>query len=288
MRDVLEEVRPDMVLVHGDTTTAFAVSLACFYLHIPVSHIEAGLRTFQMDAPYPEEFNRQTVDLISNYHFAPTEFARDNLLREGKCAERIFVTGNTVVDALKETISNDFHHTELDWVGNNRLILVTAHRRENIGNPMRNMFRAICRIAQEYNDVKVIYPMHPNPCVRQIASEILQDNENVHLIEPLDVTSFHNFMNSSYVILTDSGGIQEESVYLGKPTLVMRKTTERVEGIPSGIVSLLGTEENTIYEGIKMLLDNASPCYSAKEFSSLYGDGDASKKIADILQQILE
>ena len=241
IKQVLEKVKPDVVLVHGDTSTTFVTALACFYLQIPVGHVEAGLRTYNIYSPYPEEFNRQAVSIISQYNFAPTELSKENLLNEGKKAETIYVTGNTAIDALKTTVRAEYTHPELEWAKNSRLILITAHRRENLGEPMRNMFRAIRRVMDEHPDVKAIYPIHMNPIVRKTANEILGGDERIHIIEPLDVLDFHNFQARSYLILTDSGGIQEEAPSLGKPVLVMRDTTERPEGIQAGTLKLVGT-----------------------------------------------
>ena len=284
IRDVLEKERPDVVLVHGDTTTTFAAALAAFYLQIPVGHVEAGLRTYNLYSPYPEEFNRQTVSVISKYNFAPTEQAKQNLLNEGKKAETIYVTGNTAIDALKTTVRENYSHPELDWAADSRLILLTAHRRENLGKPMEHMFRAIRRVLEEQHDVKVIYPVHMNPVVRECADRFLGDCDRVHLIEPLDVLDFHNFMSRSYLILTDSGGIQEEAPSLGKPVLVMRDTTERPEGIAAGTLCLVGTEEETIYENFTSLLQDKSVYRQMSEASNPYGDGYASKRIADVLE----
>lgn len=284
IREVLEGERPDVVLVHGDTSTTFVTALACFYLQIPVGHVEAGLRTHNIYSPFPEEFNRQAVGIISQYNFAPTELARDNLLGEGKPADHIFVTGNTAIDALKTTVRADYTHPELEWAKGSRLILITAHRRENLGEPMRHMFRAIRRVCDEHPDVKAIYPIHMNPAVRETANEILGDDARIHLIEPLDVLDFHNFLSRSYLILTDSGGIQEEAPSLGKPVLVMRDTTERPEGIAAGTLKLVGTEEETIYRNFKQLLEDAEAYHSMSTASNPYGDGQASRRIADILQ----
>lgn len=284
IREVLEAERPDVVLVHGDTSTTFVTALACFYLQIPVGHVEAGLRTHNIYSPFPEEFNRQAVGIISQYNFAPTTMARDNLLREGKPAERIYVTGNTAIDALKTTVRPNYTHPELEWAEGSRLILITAHRRENLGEPMKHMFRAIRRVCDEHPDVKAIYPIHMNPAVREIATEILGDDERIRMIEPLDVLDFHNFLSRSYLILTDSGGIQEEAPSLGKPVLVMRDTTERPEGIAAGTLKLVGTEEETIYNSFKELLEDPSVYHSMSTASNPYGDGLASKRIADILQ----
>ena len=284
IRDVLEAERPDVVLVHGDTSTTFVTALACFYLQIPVGHVEAGLRTHNIYSPFPEEFNRQAVGIISQYNFAPTTMARDNLLAEGKPAERIYVTGNTAIDALKTTVRDSYTHPELEWAKGSRLILITAHRRENLGEPMKHMFRAIRRVCDEHPDVKAIYPIHMNPAVREIAGEILGDDPRIHMIEPLDVLDFHNFLSRSYMILTDSGGIQEEAPSLGKPVLVMRDTTERPEGIAAGTLKLVGTEEKTIYDSFKTLLEDPAAYHSMSTASNPYGDGKASRRIADILQ----
>ena len=280
---VLENERPDIVLVHGDTSTTFVAALACFYLQIPVGHVEAGLRTYDIHSPYPEEFNRQSVDIFSKYLFAPTEMSRKNLLKEGKCASNIFVTGNTAIDALKTTVRDDYYHTELEWAKDSRLIVLTAHRRENLGAPMKNMFRAIKRIIDEHSDIKVIYPIHRNPIVREAAAEIFGDSDRMRIIEPLDVVDFHNFLSRSYLILTDSGGIQEEAPSLGKPVLVMRDTTERPEGIEAGTLKLVGTDEEVIYKTFKELLTNKHEYDKMSKSSNPYGDGLASKRIADIL-----
>ena len=283
IKAVLEEVRPDVVLVHGDTSTTFVTALACFYLQILVGHVEAGLRTYNIYSPYPEEFNRQAVGIISRYNFAPTELSRQNLLREGKLPDSVYVTGNTVIDALKTTVRAGYTHPELEWASDSRLILITAHRRENLGENMRNMFRAIRRVMDEHSDVKAIYPIHMNPAVRQTADELLGDDERIHIIEPLDVLDFHNFMARSYMILTDSGGIQEEAPSLGKPVLVMRDTTERPEGIQAGTLKLVGTEEENIYRIFTLLLDNPDEYTKMSNAANPYGDGFASKRIADIL-----
>ena len=284
IRGVLEEEKPDMVLVHGDTSTAFVAALACFYMQIPVGHVEAGLRTYDILAPYPEEFNRQAISIIAQYHFAPTETAKGNLLKEGKKPESIYVTGNTAIDALKTTISTNYSHPELEWVGNSRLILITAHRRENIGEPMRNMFRAIRKVMQENPDVKAVYPIHMNPAVREMAETVFGKEDRVHIIEPLDVFDFHNFINHSYLILTDSGGIQEEAPSLGKPVLVMRDSTERPEGIAAGTLRLVGTEEEGIYRNFKQLLEDSEEYLKMGNASNPYGDGHACKRIADIIE----
>ena len=285
IRKVLEEVKPDVVLVHGDTSTTFVTALACFYLHIPVGHVEAGLRTYNIESPYPEEFNRQAVGLISQYNFAPTELSKNNLLREGKNPDTIFVTGNTAIDALKTTVRKDYSHPELDCASGSRLIMITAHRRENLGQPMQNMFRAIRRVMDENPDVKAIYPIHMNPVVRQTANEILGGEDRIRIIEPLEVLDFHNFLARSYMILTDSGGIQEEAPSLGKPVLVMRDTTERPEGIAAGTLKLVGTDEQTIYENFTLLLNDAQEYEKMSKASNPYGDGWACKRIADILEK---
>ena len=284
IREVLETVRPDVVLVHGDTSTTFVTALACYYLQIPVGHVEAGLRTYNIYSPYPEEFNRQAVGIIAAYHFAPTELSRENLLKEGKKPETIYVTGNTAIDALKTTVRKDYTHPVLEWAKDSRLIMITAHRRENLGEPMKHMFRAIRRVCDEHPDIKAVYPIHMNPAVRETAQAILGDDERIRIIEPLDVLDFHNFLARSYLILTDSGGIQEEAPSLGKPVLVMRDTTERPEGIAAGTLKLVGTDEGTIYENFKMLLEDQEAYRKMSTASNPYGDGFASKRIADILE----
>ena len=288
MQDVLEKEKPDVVLVHGDTTTAFSTALACYYKGIRIGHVEAGLRTYCLKSPYPEEFNRQAVSVVADYHFAPTALAKENLLREGKREETVFVTGNTAIDALKTTVSEDFSHELLDWAEKSRLLLMTAHRRENLGEPMRRMFRAVRRILKEYPDVKILYPIHKNPLVRAVAQEEFRDCGNIRISEPLDVIECHNIMARSFLILTDSGGIQEEAPSLGKPVLVMRDTTERVEGVRVGTVKLVGTEEEIVYENIKMLLDDPTVYRAMSETKNPYGDGFACKRIADILEMQLE
>ena len=269
IKDILETERPDVVLVHGDTSTTF---------------VEAGLRTYNIYSPYPEEFNRQAVGIISQYNFAPTELSKHNLLKEGKRPETIYVTGNTAIDALKTTVRDNYTHPELEWAKGSRLITITAHRRENLGEPMRNMFRAIRRVINEYDDVKAIYPIHMNPAVREVADSILGNDDRIHIIEPLDVLDFHNFLARSYIILTDSGGIQEEAPSLGKPVLVMRDTTERPEGVKAGTLKLVGTNEETNYRSFKLLLDNKEQYAKMSNASNPYGDGFASKRIADILE----
>lgn len=280
---VLEREKPDVVLVHGDTSTTFATALACFYLQIPVGHVEAGLRTHNIYSPFPEEFNRQAVSLIAKYHFAPTALSRENLIKEGKPAAGIFVTGNTAIDALKTTVRADYTHPGLEWAADSRLILLTAHRRENLGEPMQHMFRAIRRVVEEHPDVKAIYPIHMNPAVRRAAEEELGACERVRIIEPLDVLDFHNFLARSYLILTDSGGIQEEAPSLGKPVLVMRETTERPEGIQAGTLKLVGSDEHVIYREFTRLLTDPQAYETMSHASNPYGDGFACKRIADIL-----
>ena len=284
IKSVLEEAKPDVVLVHGDTSTTFVTALACFYMQIPVGHVEAGLRTYNIYSPYPEEFNRQAVGIVSKYNFAPTELSKQNLLNEGKKPETIYVTGNTAIDALKTTVRKDYSHPQLEWAEGSRLILITAHRRENLGKPMENMFRAIKRVMNEHPDVKAIYPIHMNPVVRQTADSILGGDERIRIIEPLEVLDFHNFLSRSYLILTDSGGIQEEAPSLGKPVLVMRDTTERPEGIKAGTLKLVGTEEETIYNEFKRLLEDENEYAKMSNASNPYGDGLACKRIADILE----
>ena len=284
MKEVLEEVMPDIVLVHGDTSTTFVTALACFYLQIPVGHVEAGLRTHNIFSPYPEEFNRQAVSIVSSLNFAPTELAKQNLLSEGRDVASIHITGNTAIDALQTTVRADYTHEQLEWEKDSRLILITAHRRENLGEPMRHMFRAIKRIVEEHQDIKVIYPIHMNPVVRETANEILGNDDRIRIIEPLEVLDFHNFLANSYLVLTDSGGIQEEAPSLGKPVLVMRDTTERPEGIAAGTLRLVGTDEENIYNNFKLLLENEEEYRKMSQASNPYGDGKASKRIADILE----
>ena len=284
MKEVLEKVKPNVVLVHGDTSTTFATALAAFYLQIPVGHVEAGLRTYDIYSPFPEEFNRQATGIVAQYHFAPTEMSKQNLLDEGKKAEQIYVTGNTAIDALKTTVREDYTHPVLEWVGDSRLIMLTAHRRENLGEPLKHMFSAIKRIVDEHHDIKVIYPIHMNPVVRETANKILGHHDRIRIIEPLEVLDFHNFLNKSYLILTDSGGIQEEAPSLGKPVLVMRDTTERPEGIAAGTLKLVGTDEEVIYKNFKLLLTDKESYEKMSRASNPYGDGLASKRIADILE----
>lgn len=283
LRCVLEKEKPDVVLVHGDTSTTFSAALASFYLGIDVGHVEAGLRTYNLKSPFPEEFNRQAVSIIAKYNFAPTETAKENLVREGKKKETIYVTGNTAIDALKTTVCYNYTHEYLKWAEDSRLILITAHRRENIGQPMENMFRAIRRIIDEMPDVKAIYPIHMNPVVRDIAGRVLGGEERIKIIEPLDVLDFHNFLAKSYLVLTDSGGIQEEAPSLGKPVLVMRDTTERPEGVAAGTLKLVGTSEENIYNMFKLLLINGKEYEKMSKASNPYGDGFACKRIADVL-----
>lgn len=294
IKEVLDASRPDAVLVHGDTSTAFVTALACFYLQIPVGHVEAGLRTYDIYSPYPEEFNREAVSIISKYNFAPTALARDNLIKEGRDEKTIWVTGNTAIDAMKMTVRADYSHPELEWAADSRLILITAHRRENLGKPMYHMFRAIKRVMEEHPDVKAIYPIHMNPQVRKTAEEVFGESAigtcrvregRIHIIEPLDVLDFHNFMKHSYLILTDSGGIQEEAPSLGKPVLVMRDTTERPEGIKAGTLKLVGTQENTIYEEFNSLINDSEAYRQMANASNPYGDGHACERIADILEK---
>lgn len=287
IKAVLDTEKPDVVLVHGDTSTTFVTALACFYMQIPVGHVEAGLRTYDIYSPYPEEFNRQAVSIIAKYNFAPTEAAKQNLLREGKKEETIFVTGNTAIDALRTTVKSDYSHPELDWAAGSRLILITAHRRENLGEPMRHMFRAIRRVMEEHPDVKALYPIHMNPVVREAAKAELGGLDRIHIINPLEVLDCHNIMARSYMILTDSGGIQEEAPSLGKPVLVMRDTTERPEGIKAGTLRLVGTDEEVIYKNFKELLENKEAYDAMAHSSNPYGDGFACRRIADILEKSL-
>ena len=281
---ILDKEKPDLVLVHGDTTTAFAVALSCFYLQIPVGHVEAGLRTHNIYSPYPEEFNRQAISIVSKYNFSPTNLAANNLVSEGRDKETIYITGNTVIDAMKYTVSDSYVHPELEWVGNDKLIFITAHRRENLGEPMHNMFRAIRRVLDEHPDCKAVYPIHMNPLVREAASQELGDCERIHIIEPIDVVDCHNFESRCYLCLTDSGGIQEEGPSFGKPVLVMRDTTERPEGVEAGTLKLVGTNEETIYKAFKELLENEDEYKKMSHASNPYGDGNACKRIADIIE----
>lgn len=285
LRMIIDAECPDVVLVHGDTTTSFAAALACFYSHVPVGHVEAGLRTGNIESPWPEEFNRQAIDIISSWYFAPTERAAQNLINEEKQEDRIYVTGNTGIDALQTTIQTSYSHAELDWASDSKLILITAHRRENLGAPMHSMFRAIRRAMEDNPDTKAIYPVHFNPLVRRAAHDELDGFERIHIIEPLDVLDFHNFLARSYIVLTDSGGIQEEAPSLGKPVLVMRDTTERPEGVAAGTLKLVGTDEQTIYRAFGNLLSDVGEYEKMSLASNPYGDGHASKRIAQILQK---
>lgn len=282
---ILEDVKPEVCLVHGDTSTTFVTALACFYYQIPVGHVEAGLRTYNIYSPYPEEFNRQAVSIISKYNFAPTKLAREHLLNEGKTSETIYVTGNTVIDAMQHTVVENYHHSELDWVGDGRMIFITAHRRENLGKPLHHMFRAIRRVLDEHPDVKAVYPIHMNPVIKKAADEELGDCRQIHIIEPIGVFDCHNFEARCYLCLTDSGGIQEECPSYGKPVLVMRDTTERPEGIEAGTLKLVGTNEETIYEWFTKLLDDDKEYAKMAHAANPYGDGHACERIADILEK---
>ena len=284
IKEVLEKEKPDVVLVHGDTSTTFVTALACFYLQIPVGHVEAGLRTHNIYSPYPEEFNRQAVSIVSKYNFAPTRLAMKNLLDEGKDPKSIYVTGNTVIDAMAHTIKKDYTHPELEWVGKDKLIFITAHRRENLGQPMHNMFRAIRRVLDEHPDCKAVYPIHMNPIVRKAADEELGDCDRIHIIDPIEVFDCHNFEARSYLILTDSGGIQEEAPAYGVPVLVMRDTTERPEGVEAGTLKLVGTSEEVIYDEFTKLLTDENEYHKMAHAANPYGDGHACKRIADILE----
>ena len=281
---VLKKVNPDIVLVHGDTSTTFATALACFYLQIPVGHIEAGLRTNNIYSPYPEEFNREAVSIISQFNFAPTVLARENLLKEGRKAETIYVTGNTVIDAMQHTVREDYSHPELEWVGEDKLIFITAHRRENLGEPMHRMFRAIRRVLEEHRDCKAVYPIHMNPLVREAAEKELGDCDRIHIIEPIEVFDCHNFEARAFLCLTDSGGIQEECPSYGVPVLVMRDTTERPEGITAGTLKLVGTNEDKIYNAFKLLLEDPDEYNKMSSACNPYGDGHACQRIANILE----
>ena len=284
IKEVLEKEKPDVVLVHGDTSTTFVTALACFYLQIPIGHVEAGLRTYDIFSPYPEEFNRQAVSIISQYNFAPTIKAKENLINEGKAEDKIWVTGNTVIDALKTTVTKEYTHPELEWANGSKLIFITAHRRENLGEPMHHMFRAIRRVLEGHPDVKALYPIHMNPIVRQAADEEFRGMDRIHIIDPVEVFDCHNLMARSYLILTDSGGIQEEAPSLGKPVLVMRDTTERPEGIKAGTLKLVGTKEETIYQTLEELLENNEEYEKMARANNPYGDGNACKRIADVLE----
>ena len=284
IKEVLEKESPDVVLVHGDTSTTFVTALACFYLHIPVGHVEAGLRTYDIYSPYPEEFNREAVSIVSQYNFAPTMLAKENLLSEGRCAEKIFVTGNTVIDAMQHTVSKNYFHPELEWVGDSKLIFITAHRRENLGEPMHHMFRAIRRVLDEHPDCKAVYPIHMNPVVREAAKQELSGCDRIHIIELIEVVDCHNFEAKSFLCLTDSGGIQEECPSYGVPVLVMRDTTERPEGIEAGTLKLVGTDEKKIYRAFKLLLEDKEEYEKMSKACNPYGDGHACERIADILE----
>lgn len=287
IKAVLVEVKPDVCLVHGDTSTTFVTALACFYLQIPVGHVEAGLRTYDIYSPYPEEFNRQAVGIIAKYNFAPTELAKKHLLDEGKNPDSIYVTGNTVIDAMQHTVVDDYHHPELDWVGDDRMIFITAHRRENLGEPMHHMFRAIRRVLDEHSDVKAIYPIHMNPVVRKAAEAELGGCDRIHIIEPIEVFDCHNFEARCFLCLTDSGGIQEECPSYGKPVLVMRDTTERPEGVEAGTLKLVGTNEDTIYDWFTKLLDEPEEYAKMAHAANPYGDGHACERIANVLEKEL-
>ncbi len=284
IKKVLEETMPDIVLVHGDTSTTFVSALACYYLQIPVGHVEAGLRTYNIYSPYPEEFNRQAVGIISQFNFAPTKLAAEHLIKEGKNKETVYITGNTVIDAMQHTVKEDYYHPELEWVGNDKLIFITAHRRENLGKPMHNMFRAIRRVLEEHADCKAIYPIHMNPVIRNAAEEELSGCDRIHIIEPIEVFDCHNFEARCHLCLTDSGGIQEEVPSYGRPVLVMRDTTERPEGIQAGTLKLVGTDEESIYQNFKLLLENEDEYNKMAQACNPYGDGNACKRIADILE----
>ena len=287
LKELLSKINPDLVLVHGDTSTAFAASLAAFYMGIKIGHVEAGLRSRNVFEPFPEEFNRRAISLISNYDFAPTNEAKANLIKEGKGEKCIFVTGNTVIDALESTVCEEYTHSELDWVGKRKLIILTSHRRENIGEAQKNIFRAVSRIAKEHQDICVIYPIHPNPIIKELAYGELSDTENVHIIDPLDFLDFHNFLARSYLILTDSGGIQEEASALGRPVLVLRNNTERPEGVECGSLRLVGTEERSVYKNFKLLLDDDELYREMSVAKNPYGDGRASERIVEIIERIL-
>lgn len=283
LEDVIKKEKPDIVLVHGDTTTTFSGALAAFYNSVAIGHVEAGLRTWDKYSPYPEEMNRQMVGCMADMHFSPTEVSARNLLNEGKKKENIYITGNTAIDAMKTTVKDDYHHEVFDWIGSSRMVLLTAHRRENLGEPMYHIFKAVKRIVDEFEDIKVVYPIHMNPKVREVANEVLKDTNRVKLIEPLEVVDFHNFINKSYIILTDSGGIQEEAPSLGKPVLVLRDTTERPEGINAGTLKLVGTDEDIIYNETKTLLIDKEVYEKMSKASNPYGDGEASRRIADAI-----
>lgn len=280
---LLKENNFDIILVHGDTTTTFAASLAAFYNQIKIGHVEAGLRTYNKYSPFPEEINREIVGLLADLNFAPTQQAKNNLLKEGKTAESIFVTGNTAIDALKTTIDKNYYNSIYDWIDEDKLILLTAHRRENLGQPMENMFKAINRILEENDGYKVIYPVHLNPRVQEVAKKLFENNDKVKLIEPLEVVDFHNLIAKSHIILTDSGGIQEEAPSLGKPVLVLRDTTERPEGVDAGTLKLVGTNEEIIYESLSELINDKVKYNEMSHASNPYGDGTASQQICDAI-----
>jgi UDP-N-acetylglucosamine 2-epimerase (non-hydrolysing) len=288
MDEILIKEMPDMVLIHGDTTTSFGAALTAFYRNIPVGHVEAGLRTYNLKSPYPEEFNRQAVDIMCDLYFAPTEGSKENLLKEGKPENKIFVTGNTVIDALQTTVKDNYTDENLSWAKGSKLILMTAHRRENIGAPMHEMFRAIRKIIDDNENVKLIYPIHKNPKVREIANQYFLNHERIRLIEPLEVFDFHNYIKQSYLILTDSGGIQEEAPSLGKPVLVMRETTERPEGVAAGTLRLVGTCDETIYTEATKLLNNEKEYKKMSMASNPYGDGHASERIVEIIKKYVK
>ena len=287
IKAVLKLEKPDIVLVHGDTSSAFCAALACFYLGIPVGHVEAGLRTYDLSAPFPEEWNRRAIDILASYHFAPTERARKNLRGEGIASDKISVTGNTGIDALRTTVRKDYKHPILDWATGSRLILLTAHRRENIGEPMERAFASVRRIAEEFDDVKVVYPVHPNPAVREIADKAFGECQHIKLVSALDTIDFHNILSRCYLVLTDSGGIQEEAPALGKPVLVMRNSTERQEGIEAGVLRLIGTGSGSVYRGIRDLLENEALYFVMSHSPNPYGDGYASRRIADKIEEII-
>ncbi len=285
IKEILEKEQPNIVLVHGDTSTTFVTTLACFYLQIPVGHVEAGLRTYNLYSPYPEEFNRQAVGIVSQYNFAPTQLAAEHLKAEGKNPDTIYITGNTVIDAMQHTVKADYTHPELDWVGDSKLIFITAHRRENLGIPMHHMFRAIRKVLDEHSECKAVYPIHMNPAVREAANQELGGCDRIHLIEPIEVFDCHNFEARSFLCLTDSGGIQEECPSYGVPVLVMRDTTERPEGVEAGTLRLVGTEEETIYKAFTELLTNKEEYQKMSTACNPYGDGHACERIADILEK---
>lgn len=281
LEEVIKKEKPDIVLVHGDTTTTFAGALAAFYNQVSIGHVEAGLRTYNKYSPYPEEMNRQMVSRMSDINFAPTKISYDNLIKENIDNDKICITGNTAIDAMKYTIDKNYNNEIFDWVGDDRLILLTCHRRENLGEPMKNIFRAVKRIVNEYENVKVVYPIHLNPVIREIANEILSNCDKIRIIEPLEVQDFHNFIDKSYLILSDSGGVQEEAPSLGKPVLVLRDTTERPEGIEAGTLKLVGVNEETIYRETKKLLEDKKAYEKMSKASNPYGDGFATERIID-------